>query len=325
MSRNTPLEAALVAKLGATLERTNFSGLGTRYEGKVRDNYTTADGRRILVSTDRLSAFDVVLGTIPYKGQVLNQLAQYWFGETAGIAPNHVLSVPDPNVTIGRECAPLNAEFVMRAYITGVTSTSIWAAYEKGAREFCGHPLPNGMRKNERLPRSLLTPSTKAAKGGHDVSVSRAELLASGAVSEEDFARAAAIAESLFSFGQTRAAERGLILADTKYELGRAPNGEIVVIDEIHTPDSSRYWFAEDYEERLARDEEPRGLDKEYVRRWLVSERGYRGDGPPPTLPDEVRLEAARRYIATFELVTGRAFVPEPEEPALRIARNLGL
>jgi len=319
------LDEVLHGQLDRTLERTDFPGLGKRYEGKVRDNYSTEDGRRILVATDRISAFDVVLGTIPFKGQVLNQIAQYWFEETAKIAPNHVLSVPDPNVTIGRECVPLKAEFILRAYLTGVTTTSIWYAYERGAREFCGHHLPQGMKKNQKLPRPLLTPSTKAEKGDHDVSVSRAELIAMGAISAEDFDRAAEMAERLFAFGQRRAAERGLILVDTKYELGRTADGEIVVIDEIHTPDSSRYWYADDYELRLSRGEEPRGLDKEYVRRWLVSERNYRGEGPPPPLTDEVRVEAARRYIATFELLTGRAFVPDTSDPRPRIARALGI
>src|SRR5687768_13759016 len=283
-------DEVLRGQLDRTLERTDFPTLGKAYEGKVRDNYSTADGRRILVATDRISAFDVVLGTIPFKGQVLNQIAQYWFEETAKIAPNHVLSVPDPNVTIGRECVPLKAEFVMRSYLTGVTTTSIWYAYERGARTFCGHKLPEGMKKNQKLPRPLLTPSTKAEKGDHDVSVSRAELLEMGAVTAEDFDRAAVIADALFTFGQRRAAERGLILVDTKYEMGKTADGEIVVIDEIHTPDSSRYWYADDYELRLSRGEEPRGLDKEYVRKWLVSERNYRGDGPPPPLPPEVRV-----------------------------------
>lgn len=323
MTRN--LDAILAGQLSKTLERTDFRGLGKRYEGKVRDNYTTPDGRRVLIATDRISAFDVVLGTIPFKGQVLNQMAQYWFEETASIAPNHVLSVPDPNVTVARECVPLKAEFVMRAYLTGVTTTSIWYAYERGAREFCGHKLPDGMKKHQRLPRPILTPSTKAEKGDHDESVSREELIRRGLLSAEDFDRAAALVEGLFAFGQRRAAERGLILVDTKYELGRTPDGELVVIDEIHTPDSSRYWYADDYEERLARGEDPRGLDKEYVRRWLVSERGYRGEGPPPALPDEVRIEAARRYIATYERITGRTFVPDIGEPLSRIARNLGI
>ena len=315
----------LHAQLKKTLDGTRFPDLGHYYEGKVRDNYTTRDGRRILVATDRISAFDVVLGTIPFKGQVLNQMAQYWFDETAKLAPNHILSVPDPNVTIARECVPLKAEFIMRGYLTGVTSTSIWVAYEQGAREFCGHQLAEGMKKNVKLPRPILTPSTKAEKGDHDESVSAEELIRRGAVTREDFDKAAAIAEKLFAFGQRRAAERGLILVDTKYEMGKTPDGEIVVIDEIHTPDSSRYWYADDYEARLARGEEPRGLDKEYVRKWLVSERNYKGDGPPPALTDEVRVEAARRYIQIYELITGRTFVPDTSEPLPRIAKNLGI
>lgn len=319
------LDEILRGQLGRTLDQTRFEGLGRFHEGKVRDNYTTPEGRRIIIVSDRISAFDVVLGTIPFKGQVLNQMAQYWFEETARIAPNAVISVPDPNVTIARECEPLKAEFVMRSYLTGVTTTSIWYAYERGAREFCGHKLPENMKKNQRLPRPLLTPSTKAEKGDHDESVSRAQLIERGLITPEDFDRAAAIAEALFAFGQRRAAERGLILVDTKYEMGKTPEGDIVVIDEVHTPDSSRYWHADDYEERLARGEDPRGLDKEYVRKWLFSERGYRGEGPPPTLPDEVRMEAARRYIAIYELITGRAFVPDTSDPLPRIARNLGL
>src|SRR5687767_9683422 len=192
----------LRAQLGRTLERTSFEHLGTLYEGKVRDNYTTADGRRILVATDRISAFDVVLGTIPFKGQVLNQLAQYWFEETAAIARNHVLEVPDPNVTVAVECVPLRAELIMRAYLTGVTTTSIWYAYERGVREFCGHQLAEGMKKNQPLPRPILTPSTKAEKGDHDESVSAAELIRRGAVTSADFEVAAAMAERLFAFGQ---------------------------------------------------------------------------------------------------------------------------
>ncbi len=315
----------LRAGLAHTLDRTELAALGTSYEGKVRDNYTTEDGRRILIASDRISAFDVVLGTIPYKGQVLNRLAAHWFEETAGIAPNHVISVPDPNVTVAHECTPLRAEFIMRAYLTGVTTTSIWYAYERGAREFCGHALPDGMKKNEPLARPILTPSTKADKGDHDESVSADELVRRGLVARDELDAAAAIAERLFAFGQRRAAERGLILVDTKYEMGKTRDGRLVVIDEIHTPDSSRYWYADDYEARLSRGEEPRGLDKEYVRRWLVNERGYRGEGPPPPLTDDVRVEAARRYIATYELIAGREFVPDTEDPLPRIRRNLGL
>src|SRR5687768_3379048 len=237
-----PVDRDVIRKqLAATLDGTALDALGAKYEGKVRDNYTTPDGRRILVATDRLSAFDRVLTTIPFKGQVINQLAQYWFEETSSLARNHVLSVPDPVVTIARECVPLKVELIMRAYLTGVTSTSIWRAYEQGARVFCGHRLPEGMVKNQPLERPILTPSTKADKGDHDVSASRDEIIAMGAVTAEDFDAAEAVAERLFAFGQKRAAERGLILVDTKYEMGRAPDGSILVIDEIHTPDSSRY------------------------------------------------------------------------------------
>lgn len=324
----TELDAALRAQLQHPLDATPWSAIGGRqlgrYEGKVRDCYIDRErGERIIVVTDRLSAFDAVVGLIPSKGQVLNQLARFWFERTGHIAPNHMLRVPDPNVMIARECAPLPVELVMRAYLTGVTSTSIWKAYERGERVFCGHALPDGMRKNEPLAAAILTPSTKAAKGDHDVSVSRDELLAMGRIDPELFDRAAAIAAALFAEGQRFAAARGLILADTKYEMGVSPDGAITVIDEIHTPDSSRYWYADDYEARLARGEEPRSLDKEYVRRWLAGEAKWSGDGPPPVMPDEVRLEAARRYIASYELVTGERFVPDTREPIARIAAAL--
>jgi phosphoribosylaminoimidazole-succinocarboxamide synthase len=309
------------AQLTRTLEKTSFPTLGAKYEGKVRDCYTR-DGKRTIVVTDRISAFDVVLGTIPFKGQVLNRIAAHWFELTKALVPNHVLSVPDPQVTVAVECQLLPVEFVMRNYLTGVTSTSIWSHYQKGARVFCGHALPDGMRKNQRLEKAILTPSTKAEKGGHDESVSREQILALGALSAADFDAAAEMCATLFAFGQQKAAERGLILVDTKYEIGRRPDGTLCFIDEIHTPDSSRYWYADDYEARFARGDEPRGLDKEYVRRTLA-DRGYKGDGPPPRLDDEVRCEAARRYMALAELITGKPFVPDTEDPQTRIARNL--
>jgi phosphoribosylaminoimidazole-succinocarboxamide synthase len=313
--------AVLQAQLGRTLLGTDFSGLGEKYEGKVRDCYVK-DGRRIIVVSDRISAFDVVLGTIPFKGQVLNQIASHWFELSRPVAPNHVLSVPDPVVTVGVECQLLPVEFVMRAYLTGVTSTSIWRHYEGGSRLFCGHPLPEGMRKNQPLAAPILTPSTKAEKGGHDQSVSREQILEQGLLRADEFDEAAAMCARLFAFGQAEAAKRGLILVDTKYEIGRRPDGTLCFIDEIHTPDSSRYWYADDYQARFDRAEEPRGLDKEYVRRAL-SEQGYRGDGPAPPLTDEVRIEAARRYIALYELITGKSFVPDTDEPLARIRRNL--
>jgi len=321
---NKPIDESLLrAQLAHTLEATDFPQLGDKYEGKVRDCYTKG-GRRTLIVSDRLSAFDVVLGTIPFKGQVLNQMAAHWFDATKDLVPNHVISVPDPTVMVATECKLLPVEFVMRAYITGVTSTSIWTHYKNGARTFCGHELPDGMKKNQKLPKALLTPSTKAEKGDHDKSVSRAEILEMGALTAADFDAAAEMCARLFAFGQAEALKRGLILVDTKYEIGRKPDGTLCFIDEIHTPDSSRYWYADDYQARFDKGEEPRGLDKEYVRRTLA-EQGYKGDGPPPKLTDDVRVEAARRYIQVCELVTGRPFVPNTEEPLARIKRNLGL
>jgi phosphoribosylaminoimidazole-succinocarboxamide synthase len=316
--------ATLRAALGRTLDATHLDRLGRKYEGKVRDNYTTSDGRRYIVVTDRISAFDRVLGTLPLKGQVLNRMAAFWFERTGEVAPNHLLSVPDPCVLEARECTPLPVEMVMRAYVTGVTSTSIWTHYARGARTFCGHRLPDGLRKNERLPEPLLTPSTKAVHGDHDVSASRAEILAMGRIDARDFDAAAEIARALFAYGQRWCEGRGLILVDTKYELGKDARGRIVVIDEIHTPDSSRYWFADSYGDRFAAGEDPESFDKEYVRRYLAGV-GFTGDGPIPPIPDEVRVEASRRYIEAYETITGAAFTPDLEDPAVRIPRNLGL
>jgi phosphoribosylaminoimidazole-succinocarboxamide synthase len=310
--------------LQKTLDRTDFPSLGKKYEGKVRDNYSTADGRRFLVVTDRISAFDRVLGTLPYKGQVLSALTAFWFEQTKQLAPNHVLGVPDPNVMIGIECEPLKVEMIVRAYVTGNTSTSIWTHYAKGVRTFCGHRLPDGLRKHERLPAPILTPSTKAEHGDHDVSVSRDEIVAMGAVSARDFDAAAEYATALFAFGQKKCAERGLILVDTKYEFGKTKDGQIVVIDEIHTADSSRFWLADTYNEAFEAGQDPKSFDKDYVRRWLGSQ-GYSGDGPVPQIPDEVRVEAAARYIAACDMIRGAAFVPDLEEPQARLRRNLGL
>jgi phosphoribosylaminoimidazole-succinocarboxamide synthase len=325
-------DAVLRAQLGRTLDATSFRTVRgqslARYDGKVRDCLIDpARGERTIIVTDRLSAFDAVACTIPFKGQVLNQLAQFWFEHTRAIAPNHMIAVPDPNVMVVRECEPLPVEFVMRAYLTGSTSTSIWRAYETGARTYCGHRLPDGMRKNQPLPHAILTPTTKAPKGEHDVPVSRDELLAMGRITAELFDRAAELAATVFAAGQRHAASQGLILADTKYEIGidrsRPAGDQLVLIDEIHTPDSSRYWYASDFDARLARGEEPRSLDKDETRRWLASEGHWTGDGPPPVVPDTVRVEAARRYIAAYELVTGCSFVPDTGDPVPRIAAAL--
>ena len=269
-----------------------------------------------------MSAFDRVLGSIPFKGQVLNQMAAFWFEQMAPIAPNHLISVPDPCASLVRECSVLPVEFVYRGYLTGVTSTSIWTAYARGERLYCGHHLPDGLRKHQQLPEPLLTPTTKAEQGAHDELTSRAELIEKGTLSEEQFDRAARICSRLFAAGQDFARQRGLILVDTKYELGVDAQGEIVVIDEIHTPDSSRYWYLHSYERALAEDRDPQPLDKEYLRRWLA-ERGYKGEGTPPPLPDDIRCEAARRYIESYETVTGRAFEPALGDPLPRLRANL--
>ncbi len=316
-------DAILKETLGHTLESTHFEGLGERYEGKVRDNYSK-DGRRFIVVTDRISAFDRILGTVPFKGQVLNRLAAWWFEKTASVAKNHFVRVPDPNVLECVECTPLPVEMVVRAYITGSTSTSMWTHYAAGARTFCGHELPEGLQKNQKLAQPILTPATKAPKGEHDVSASRDEILAQGHVKAADFDRAAEMALALFAEGQKVCAERGLILVDTKYELGVTKAGEIIVIDEIHTPDSSRFWIDATYQERFAAGIDPEPLDKDFVRRYYTA-LGYRGEGDPSELPNEVRVGAAKRYVEAFERITGETFVPNTEPPLPRIAKNLGV
>ncbi len=289
-----------------TLKRTDFPSLGTREEGKVRDSYIR-DKQRFIVVTDRVSCFDVVVSTLPFKGQVLNQLAAFWFEKTADIARNHLVSVPDPNVSVVLECRSLPVEFVQRAYLTGSSPTSIWTAYESGERSYCGHSLPNGLHQHEPLPEPLLTPTTKAPKGSHDELISREELIARGAIEADLYDRAAALTAKLFEEGRRWAESRGLILADTKYEIGLDEQDRLVVIDEIHTPDSSRYWYRDGYERALSQGDDPQALDKEYVRRWLI-DRGYQGQGALPEIPVEVRCEAARRYIETYEQVSARRF-----------------
>ncbi len=313
--------ATLQKALPFCLASTDFKTLGAQYEGKVRDNYTH-DGQRFIVVTDRISAFDRVLGTIPFKGQVLNRLAAWWFEKTKNVVPNHVVGVPDPNVLQCVECEPILVEMVVRAYATGTTSTSLWTHYERGVRDFCGHKLPEGLKKHQKLPAPILTPTTKAPKGEHDVSGSREEILATGALTAKDFDEAAGLAMKLFDAGQSLCAERGLILVDTKYEFGRTPDGRLVVIDEVHTPDSSRFWQSATYEERLRAGQDPDPLDKDFVRRWYIGQ-GYKGDGEAPPMPDEVRVGAAERYIAAYEQITGEAFVPDTEPPLERMARNL--
>jgi phosphoribosylaminoimidazole-succinocarboxamide synthase len=308
----------LARELAGTLDRTEFGHLGVRHQGKVRDSYVDGDVRTI-VTTDRLSAFDHILGTIPFKGQVLNEIANYWFDATADIVPNHLLEVPDPNVVRVRECAPVPLEFVVRAYITGVTKTSLWSGYEAGARNIAGNPLPDGLRRNQRLDAPVLTPTTKLE--AHDRNIGRDQAIAEGLVTADLFDRCADICFRLFARGTEVAARRGLILVDTKYELGLLGD-EIVLIDEVHTPDSSRYWYADTYDELFREDKDQRSLDKEPLREWMA-ERGFRGAGEPPVLTDEVRVATATRYIQLAEELTQRPFEAPELTAAERVANAL--
>ena len=309
----------IAREMEGTLESTSFPGLGERHLGKVRDSYVR-DGVRTIVTTDRVSAFDRQLGTIPFKGQALNAVANYWFEATSDIIPNHLLEVPDPNVVRVRECAPVALEFVVRGYITGVTPTSLWFNYEEGRREVAGNALPDGLRKNERLPSPILTPTTKFEE--HDRNLSRGEAIEEGLVGGDLFDRAAAASFELFDRGTQLAAERGLILVDTKYEFG-VVDEELVLMDEIHTADSSRYWYADTYEELLRKGKEQRALDKEPLREWLV-ERGFRGEGPPPPLTDDVRVATAMRYISLAEELTEQPFAVTDETARERVTQLLG-
>ena len=311
----------LQAQLPLCLKATDFPTMGAKYEGKVRDNYSK-DGKRVIIVTDRLSAFDRVITLIPFKGQVLNQMAKFWFDKTKDIAENHVIEFPDPNVVVAKECKAMPVEMIVRGYITGVTSTSIWTHYENGERNFCGNALPDGLKKNQKLEKPILTPSTKAEYGGHDESVSREQILASGVISAEQFDYMADVAMKLYLRGVEIAAKQGIILVDTKYEFGINDEGKIVLIDEIHTPDSSRFWFADEYEKRLASGEEQKKIDKEYLREWLA-ERGFKGEGEVPVIPDDIRVETGRRYIEAYELITGQKFEAQVGDVDARLKVNL--
>jgi phosphoribosylaminoimidazole-succinocarboxamide synthase len=294
--------------LDARLERWG----GVYQKGKVRDMYKLP-GKRVLITTDRQSAFDHVLGTIPLKGQVLNRIAQYWFEQTADIVPNHVIAVPHANVTIGEELQMFPVEVVVRGYLTGSTDTSAWTHYNRGVRDFCGNRLPEGMVKNQPFASAIITPTTKSEE--HDESISAEQIVERGLVAEETWQKIEEIALAVFARGQQLAAQQGLILVDTKYEMGRNAQGEIAIADEIHTPDSSRYWIQASYEERHARGDEPESLDKEFLRLWL-RDRGISDDNIP-TLDDDIRIQVAERYVDLFERVTGKSFEPDVGETPL--------
>jgi phosphoribosylaminoimidazole-succinocarboxamide synthase len=297
--------------------------LGDRRDGKVRVSYSYGRDRRLFVTTDRLSAFDRVIAGVPYKGQVLNQLSGWWFERTADVVANHVIELPDPNVLVARAAEPLPVEVIVRGYITGVTSTSLWRQYADGARTIYGYHFPDGLRKNTALPTAIITPTTKAEQGAHDEPLSPDDVTRKGLVAAGLWSDAEAAALELFARGQELARQSGLILADTKYEFGTTPAGELLLIDEIHTPDSSRYWVAETYEARLSRDEEPESLDKEVVRRALI-DAGYDGHGIPPTLEAAVWEATSQRYIDAYERLTGLTFQPGSYPVEDRIREVLG-
>ena len=297
------------------LTEAEFPELPNFYRGKVRDTYALDDGRSVFITTDRQSAFDRVLAAVPFKGQVLNQTARFWFDRTRDICPNHVIDDLDPNVAIVRQLEMLPVEMVVRSYLTGSTDTAIWPMYERGGRVLYGHPFPDGMKKNQRLDETILTPTTKGAAGAHDVPITPADAVARGLVSQARWDELADKSLALFARGQEIAARNGLVLVDTKYEFGIDGNGAITLADEVHTPDSSRYWIAETYESRFAAGENPDSLDKEFLRLW-VSERCDPYSEPIPEIPAETLMEFSGRYIALYERVTGRAFQrPRADQP----------
>ena len=295
------------SQLDNCLLEAKFPQWESRYKrGKVRDMYLL-ENHRVLITTDRQSAFDHVLGTIPLKGQVLNRIAQYWFEQTQDIAPNQIISVPDANVTVARELDILPVEVVVRKYMTGSSDTAIWTHYNSGVRHYCGHTLPDGMVKNQPFDEAIITPTTKDEV--HDELISRDEIITQGLVPEDTWAQVEEIAFALFARGEELAAKQGLILVDTKYEMGLDADGRITLADEIHTPDSSRFWISDTYAERHARGEEPESLDKEFLRLWL-RDKGISDDNIPE-LDDEIRIQVAERYIDLFQRVTGTDFDAE--------------
>jgi phosphoribosylaminoimidazole-succinocarboxamide synthase len=303
-----------------TLRGTDFPELGERLEGKVRDIYLRQHDV-VLVATDRHSSFDRIIAYVPGKGEVLNRLSAYWFEQTRDIIPNHVLAVPDPNVTIARRCTPLPIEAVMRGYLSGVTGTSLWTRYEKGERDFGSFRLPEGMRKNAKLRAPAFTPSTKDKE--HDRNVTPQEIVEQGLLPRDLLARVEDASRRLFARGQELARARGLILVDTKYEFGLDAAGTLTLIDEVHTPDSSRYWQAASYEARIAQGLEPDYFDKEFLRLWFIEHCDPYADAVLPEAPTAMVEELSRRYAAIFNQLSGESVSAAEENIEERIRRNL--
>lgn len=309
----------ILAAIKHPFKQTNFKNLGKRIQGKVRDAYIL-NGKRIIITTDRQSAFDRVLGLIPYKGAVLNQLSSFWFEETKDIIENHVLTVPDPNVMVVKSAQLIPIEMVVRGYITGVTDTSIWGSYASGERIIYGIEFPEGLRKNQKLPEPVITPTTKAEKG-HDERLTELEILERKIVSPKLWKQLKDVALALFERGQRICDKAGIILVDTKYEFGLL-SGKLILIDEIHTPDSSRFWKKENYKQRFSSAEEPESFDKEVLRIWF-RQHGYKGEGNPPKMPDDFIIKMSLLYQTIFEKITGKKFKGDDYPIEKRIKKNI--
>ena len=302
-------------QLNHTLDDFESDNLGEHYKGKVRENFSQGD-KILMITSDRVSAFDHVLGTIPFKGQILSEMANFWFDKTKDLVPNHIIDTPDPQVLVAKRAKTLPVEVIVRQYITG----SLWREYSSGINGQYGFMLPEGLKKDQKFDEPLLTPSTKAEYGLHDEPISR-EAIVNGLVEESVYAKAEEYALTLFEAGQEWAAKQGLILVDTKYEFGIV-DGELIVIDEIHTPDSSRYWVAKEYGTRFNNGESQLMLDKENIRQWLI-EKGFSGEGVPPELSEEIRITLAERYVELYKTLTGKQFDPEVGDVKNRIVKNL--
>ena len=303
------------------LTETDFA-FGKKYQGKVRDTYDLGD-KLLLITTDRQSAFDRVLAAVPYKGAALNLTSAWWFEKTEHIIPNHVIAIPDPTVTLAKKCNVFPIEFVVRGFITGTTNTSLWTQYNNGVRNYCGHELPEGLVKNQKLEKPLLTPTTKEEK--HDRPISPRDIIDEKWMTKEDWEIAATAAMNLYQFGVKTAEKHGLILVDTKYEFGKDAEGNIILIDEIHTPDSSRYWLSRSYEEQFAKNLEPENIDKEFLRLWFSKNCDPYQDKVLPKAPDELIVTLASRYIQLYEMITGNQFHFPDQLVAVeeRIKRNV--
>lgn len=312
----------IISSLPYVFKTITIPSLGKKIQGKVRDIYFS-NNKRILITTDRHTSFDVFLGVIPFKGTVLNLLSQFWLEKTKHIMPNHMLFVPDPNIMVTTNCDPLPVEIVVRDYISGVSKTGLWYNYSQGKREIYGMQFPEGMKKNQKLPRPIITPTTKPELGSkiHDEMLTKEEILKKKLVDKKIYAEMEKVSLALFKFGSELAKKRGLILVDTKYEFGLY-NKKLILIDEIHTPDSSRFWIANSYKKRFAQGLEPEYYDKEFIRLWYAKQ-GYRGDGRPPKLPKHLIIELSKRYISIYEMLTGKKFKSYHYPIEKRIKKNI--